>query len=157
MMVGNVLQPGLPKFCTVGIPHLFCIFFCELLCFRFENVKSGREAVIAHILAHFSNASSMARGRACSFLGAFCRDFRPLALSFSVNRGTSNSVAKSWKDVPSRSLFPEEHRISSSIAAFLSCRTLTRGMVVAVDDEQHHCNLRTCKLKRPKIREKNNV
>ena len=81
----------------------------------------------------------MAGGRVCSSSCAFRRDFPPLALSFSVERGTSNSMAKSWNDVPSRSLFSKACCIFSSIASFFSRRTLTRGMVVAVDNELHYC------------------
>ena len=50
MTVGKALQPGLPKFWMVEVPHLFCILSCQLLCYHFENVKPGREAMIAHLL-----------------------------------------------------------------------------------------------------------
>ena len=51
----------------------------------------------------------------------------------------SNLTDKSWKEVPSRPLFSKAHYIFSSTAAFLFCQSLTRGMVVAVDDELHYC------------------
>ena len=84
--------------------------------------------MIVHFLRHFANASSMAGGRVCSSSCTFQRDFPPLALSFSVECSTPNSMAKSWNDVPSRSLFSKVHCIFSSIASFFSCGTLTRGM-----------------------------
>ena len=81
----------------------------------------------------------MAGGMVCSSSRAFRRDFPPLALSFSVERGTPNSMAKSWNDVPSRPLFSKASCIFSSIGLVFSCWTLTQGMVVAVGDELHYC------------------
>ena len=76
MTVGKALQPGLPNFCMVEVPHLFCILFCQVLRYHIENVKPGREAVIVHLLHPLLQCTL---DGACSFSCAFCHDFRPLA------------------------------------------------------------------------------
>ena len=67
-------------------------------------------------------------------LHAFRRDSPPLALSFSFGAVPQIRWLNPGRMSP-LGPFSKAHRISAPTALFFSSRTLTRGMVVAVDDE----------------------